>query len=1017
MTKKLLSMVAFISILIVSAVCTFASDSNTYVGQFDLNDYTFYISEDGQSVAVGSYVGDDTALSIPQTVEYEGKTYSVIGISDNAFKYCEFESVVIPETVTYIGESAFEYCRYLTSINVPEGVTKISDSTFRGCFDLTEIKIPETVKYIGDFAFCNCSSLTEIKVPEAVTYIGDYAFAYCYELAGVEIPVGITNIGASTFAGCYSFTEIKIPETVTYIGESAFKDCSDLISINIPDGITEICNSTFEGCYSLTEINIPESVTYIGDYSFNRCTGLTEIRIPKNVTYIGCGAFYLCNNLGVAYFDGNVPETWGSIYYWDDPVFDSGRRSLVLCFEEGTTGWTSPTWEAPDGGFHYVNCCRHTDKTEYPYTYSTCSEFGHNTYYICNSCDAVLAEDGYTETTVEDETYTEYGDHVYENVSVVFPTDTQDGMKEHYVCESCGTYFDDYYGDEISVEELVIKKYNDFIYSINEDGATATIEGYLGSNADVIVPDTINGLTVTVIGIGAFSNNIPWNLELNSVVLPGTIEIIDKESFANGYITEVVISDGVTTINDNAFSSTKSLRKITIPGSVQNLGDFIFMSSDITEVIIEDGVPYIGVAMFSGCDELTKITIPESVKTIEYMAFEGCDSLEEISLPGVEVIEYWAFHTCENLSKVTFSDNLKSIESQAFEYCTNLTGLIIPESVESLEAQICYGCDNLKSVYFYGDVPEYWGSNVFPSLNNYPESELVLYYLEGKEGWTSPTWTAPDYRSNVYNTEVFVPCEHSDKTCYPAVETTCQELGHNEYYICNDCGLVLKADGLTPTTVEAEQHTVYTHKGGAATCEEPAICDTCGEYYGEPLGHVFDDYYIYTDDDGHGYVCHECGEYSELEPHYGGTASCYELAECEFCFENYGEYNDDHVYNMIEFNEGNAEGHWHECIYCDAHTEPEEHIPGPEATEEAPQVCTVCGYVIKDIRYTLGDINDDGEINLDDVVSLLRHVSKASVITDPRIVSACDVDGNGVVNLDDVVRLLRFVSKAIPSLR
>ena len=120
---------------------------------------------------------------------------------------------------------------------------------------------------------------------------------------------------------------------------------------------------------------------------------------------------------------------------------------------------------------------------------------------------------------------------------------------------------------------------------------------------------------------------------------------------------------------------------------------------------------------------------------------------------------------------------------------------------------------------------------------------------------------------------------------------------------------------------------------------------------------------------------------------------------------------------MDAWNSGNSEGHWHDCIYCDAHTDPEAHVPGPEATEEAPQICTVCDYVIKDIRYTLGDISDDGKIDLDDVVTLLRHVSKANVITDPRIISACDIDGNGAVNLDDVVRLLRFVSKAIPSLR
>ena len=168
-------------------------------------------------------------------------------------------------------------------------------------------------------------------------------------------------------------------------------------------------------------------------------------------------------------------------------------------------------------------------------------------------------------------------------------------------------------------------------------------------------------------------------------------------------------------------------------------------------------------------------------------------------------------------------------------------------------------------------------------------------------------------------------------------------------------------------------------------------------------------------------VCIHCNTVKEetipaTGVHSGGTATCSTLAICVDCGEPYGEYLE-HTYNMNELEKGDSNGHWHSCINCNAHTEPEAHVPGPEATEEEPQICTVCGFVINDIRFTFGDIDANGEINMDDVIKLLRHVSKAEEITDSKLLSAGEIIDDGQINMDDVIRLLRFVSKAIPNLR
>ncbi len=102
--------------------------------------------------------------------------------------------------------------------------------------------------------------------------------------------------------------------------------------------------------------------------------------------------------------------------------------------------------------------------------------------------------------------------------------------------------------------------------------------------------------------------------------------------------------------------------------------------------------------------------------------------------------------------------------------------------------------------------------------------------------------------------------------------------------------------------------------------------------------------------------------------------------------------------------------------YTDSETEKTGHI---FSNNETPNECTVCGYIKEVIvaSDSMGDVNLDGYINLDDVIKLLRHISKAEIITDPKEISAGEIVIDGILNLDDVVKLLRYVSKAIPDLK
>ena len=234
-------------------------------------------------------------------------------------------SYSVKEGTRIICNGAFYFCRSLSKIVIPSSVTSIGEWAFSNCGSLSTIVIPSSVTSIGDRAFDTCSSLSEIVIPSSVTSIGDRAFEYCSSLIYISIPKSVIGLNGNPFADwngklqCLSpnfineddilFNKDKnkiisfrnqniesyvIPSSVTSIGNDAFSKCSSLSKIVIPSSVTSIGEMAFMDCDSLSEIVIPSSVTSIGHHAFYDCRSLSEIVIPFSVTSIGDSAFYNC---------------------------------------------------------------------------------------------------------------------------------------------------------------------------------------------------------------------------------------------------------------------------------------------------------------------------------------------------------------------------------------------------------------------------------------------------------------------------------------------------------------------------------------------------------------------------------------------------------------------------------------------------------------------------------------------------------------------------------------------------
>lgn len=292
--------------------------------EFSINRIVWFKADNDVNV-IDNTTGDlSSKITEPQSI----KQLSLVGnLSDNDLKYIR-ENLTSMEvldlsraTITELPEKAMAFYgsmgltdnTSLTTVILPETLTTIGNSVFAMCKNLQEINIPANVRTLGRWMFEGCNRLAEVTLPDGITELPASAF-YDTGIKSIELPASITTIGGWAFKQCNNLTSMTIPASVTSLGKGIFENCSTLSSADIKANISILPGDIFLNCVKLTDLKLSSTITEFEGNNFAG-TGFTEFVIPSRITKIGQGAFSCCNNLKSVTLPANLQMSFSLFAY------------------------------------------------------------------------------------------------------------------------------------------------------------------------------------------------------------------------------------------------------------------------------------------------------------------------------------------------------------------------------------------------------------------------------------------------------------------------------------------------------------------------------------------------------------------------------------------------------------------------------------------------------------------------------------------------------------------------------
>ena len=536
--------------------------------------------------------------------------------NNNGLYTSKIKNVVIKSGITQIANRAFYKCMYITSVDIADTVTSIGQSAFYNCGLLTEIVLPSKLESLGGSAFAE-TGIQTITIPEKITTVSGGLFSGCDKLTSVTFQGAIKNIGSNAFRGCGKLETVNFEKGFSgEIQDSAFAGCESLKKFEIPEGITDIGEMAFQGCLGLTDITLPESLLYLSSNAFWQ-TSLVSITIPKSVKSMGSGVFSSCDQLknitmytetveGLKGYVGGGPaleyiHIIGDAPKTEEPVINPRNELFVIYYDEGTSGWTPPTWNKL-----LIEIWGKEDTSKS----GTCGE---NLTWLLQNGTLIISGTG----TMDNFQSGDAPWYLYRNQ-----------IRNVYI--------------EKRVESIGNNAfYNlDNLETVTIPGTVKTIGSESFSNCEQLKElDIPEG--VVSIGYNAFW----WCSALTKVTMADSVTSIGRDCFVEcDSLTTVKLSEGLSEIPDSLFTNSGNLTSVNIPANVTKINNSAFASCyNLTELTLPDSVVLIGRDAFNNSG-LKEFAVPAKVESIGNYAFSRCRQLQRVHFLGdAPAFEYLAF--------------------------------------------------------------------------------------------------------------------------------------------------------------------------------------------------------------------------------------------------------------------------------------------------------------------------------------------------------------------------------------
>ena len=549
-------------------------------------------------------------------------------IGDYLFACCpKLKTVILPPSITSICNNAFYHCGSLESISLPDRLEKIGEHAFRGCKNLSMVELPNSLNTLGRFAFADDHNLRNINIPESITIIDDYTFDGCNSLNSIELPESLNKIGLAAFRKCNSLQRIFIPRNVNNIESDAFSSCTNLEEIIvdsnnewysdidgvlfsnnqrliqypagkedwqyiIPEGVS-LSSGAFWGNKYLVNIVLPQSLTELLGHTFEDCISLSEITIPEHVLTLWSSEFSGCTKLRKITSEIKDPT---SVKYYPDEYFYSWNA----LFDDDT--YNNATLYVPYGTKQLYKETRDWKKFK----------------------NIVEMEGSLVTQIVLNVTNKEITERQTFQLSATVSPNNATNKSVTWSSSNASI---------ASVDNTGL------VSAISVGNAIITCEAQDGSGVKATCNITVNAAAPCILFADAEVKRIcvqKWDADNDGELSEAEAANVQALGYAFGLSSITTFEElryftGLTTIDEHAFDRCPNLQSVTLPAQVTSIGRAAFSAcSSLTSITLPEGLTSISELCFERCTGLKSINIPASVSSIGNNAFYACYSLEEI---------------------------------------------------------------------------------------------------------------------------------------------------------------------------------------------------------------------------------------------------------------------------------------------------------------------------------------------------------------------------------------------------